>query len=486
MKKALIFLFIILPLSFLVGCDMGGEEPAQPKEGKTPTIDFVMSEYFADNMVIQQKEKFAITGKSEEGVLIKAALYDSKGYVVNQSSDVCDIDGNFEIALSAPKGSFEEYKIVVTDTVNTHEIDHILFGEVWLFAGEATIKEDFSDIEIEEKNIRFFKYINNELTWVDAKDKNLYSVTVQIANALSNNLKVPVGFIDATLDEVHADAYLDKELATKYKFINNYLKSIERDDFGSNTKLNVDITGSMYDTYHEILSHIVISGLIWNQGISDFKDFTTGMETKSGQYGYLAVQLLSNLKVYNDKQFDIYVLQEPYNVAKFANELRNTQAAIAYQLNNTSIIPTYDLYDIEIDEEENETFELNVDDYINRLLNTITNTTYSKKKNYVAPTYVNVVANKTDVTITFNSYHTLVEVEEIYGLTIVDANGEEIPFTFDIHNNFIDLVLEFTEEQLEEDLNYVISYAQNDDIYKCNLKSESGIPVLPFIININE
>ena len=118
----------------IFGCDFNIAY-IEPKEtGKEPTIDFTYNDYFADNMILPQKKNFTICGTSEEGVLLKAILYDDKGYVVQQSYDFAEVDGKYSITIAAPKGGFTKYQLIISDSVHEHKFNNILFGEVILYA----------------------------------------------------------------------------------------------------------------------------------------------------------------------------------------------------------------------------------------------------------------------------------------------------------------------------------------------------------------
>ena len=152
------------------------------------------------------------------------------------------------------------------------------------------------------------------------------------------------------------------------------------------------------------------------------------------------------------------------------------------------IIPTYDIVKVEAAEnpEEEDIISFDYEGYVNRIYDMTYENAYRNKKNYFAPSYVNIVANQMNVTISFNTGVTLEKVDEIKSLMIVDAESEEISYTFTINNNYLFLTIELTDEQIEEGVDYSISYAQDDDLCLGNLKATTGIPVLPFIININE
>ncbi|MBO4666665.1 MAG: hypothetical protein J5666_00860 [Bacilli bacterium] len=486
MKKGLIFLSMML-LILLVGCEYGQEVEPTPT-GKEPTRDFTVDEYYQDGAIIQQLQEFVIKGQSEEGVLLKASLYDQNGYIVKQISDLADATGSFQMTMTAPAASFNEYRLIITDSVHTHEIDKILFGEVWVMMGERNIATPEITEELANPGLKFLKRTNIGLLWCDELSPLVYGLCVDLAHHLLQKLNVPIAIVDATLIAGHADAWLDKDIASKHKVILNYLDKIERSSLLENDHINSDEPGSMYNSYIKPLEGHGFKGIWWSQGQSDYASLSATDYTQTGYvYSYIITQIFSD-QILSKKGLEFFTIQDGYHQEAYSNALRSVQATCAYQLNDMGIIPTYDIVKIEQDEENEEEVIVSFDyeGYVERIFDITYENVYRNKKNYYAPSYVNVVANQENITISFNTGITLEKVDEIHDLKIIDSEGEEVEFTFTINNNYLYLVMDLTDEVLGTGFEYSICYAQDETLYLGNLKATTGIPVLPFIININE
>lgn len=487
MRKGLIFLCMIL-LTLLVGCDITNRTEPE-KEGKVPTNDFTIDEYYQDGAIIQQQKDFVIKGESEEGVLIKATLYDQNGYIVKQLSDIVDAKGNYQITMPAPEASFNEYHLLITDSVHTKKIEHLLFGEVWMLMGErmATVEREVA--EDATSGLMFLKNTNIGLLWCDETSNLVYNLAIDLGHKLLKKLNVPVAIVDATLLSGHADAWLNRDVASKHKVILNYLTKLGRDTLLENDHINADEPGSMYSSYLEPLKDHAFKGMWWSQGQSDFQDLTEEeYQQTSYTYSYLITQIFSD-SIFSENSLEFFTIQEDYEQKAYSNALRSAQATCAYQLNNMGIIPTYDLVEITPDEENPEndpTISFDYDGYVDRIYDITYENAYRAKKNYFAPAYVNIVANQENITISFNTGVVIEKVDEIKSLMVIDSKGEKIEYEFSITSNYLYLTLDLTEEQLEAGNEYTISYAQDEALYLGNLKATTGIPVLPFIININE
>ena len=96
----------------------------------------------------------------------------------------------------------------------------------------------------------------------------------------------------------------------------------------------------------------------------------------------------------------------------------------------------------------------------------------------------NVVINNNLITLTFSNDINLIEVEEIYGLNVSTIDQIDINYSFEIEKNKI--IIELNDLVFTEDMELTISYAENNDLYKCNLYNVNHLPVLPFSVEISD
>ena len=289
MIKKIEIVFIILLTFVIIGCSIdSGNEGVLPKE------EFTLLEYYSDNMVFQQNEDFKIIGKSEEGVVLKASLYNEKDELIVKSESMADVNGDFSIVMKGQKGSYKSYYLEITDGLNTEKIENVTFGDVWIFAGEQEYHTH--SIKYEEdydfSNISFIRYIAGKLVWSEYK------------------VNVPIAFVDASLYEGYADAWMSYETATKHKNISKYLTEIERLDEEKTEDKNTNKLGSMYETYFNNLNGYKIKGIIWSQGLTDFQNFDeSNKNVFISDYVYLLIQLFNDVMDLFENKVDIIVFK---------------------------------------------------------------------------------------------------------------------------------------------------------------------------------
>lgn len=499
MIKKIEIVFIILLTFVIIGCSIdSGNEGVLPKE------EFTLLEYYSDNMVFQQNEDFKIIGKSEEGVVLKASLYNEKDELIVKSESMADVNGDFSIVMKGQKGSYKSHYLEITDGLNTEKIENVTFGDVWIFAGEQEYHTH--SIKYEEdydfSNISFIRYIAGKLVWSEYKESDhIYSLVKSIAVALKEKVNVPIAFVDASLYEGYADAWISYETATKHKNISKYLTEIERLDEEKTEDKNTNKLGSMYETYFNNLNGYKIKGIIWSQGLTDFKNFDeSNKNVFISDYVYLLIQLFNDVMDLFENKVDIYCIQESYCDKEYAADLRNAQAIPTYQIKDIHLIPTYDTFELIKDENseeqeevlpidveiQEEIYEFSIKKYLERIIELIYNGSYSKNAIDISTSFTNFMVDNYQIKISFDSSYILENVEELYGLEIVSSDGKTIPYEFTIDKNNLSITLIFEEDEIIEDLTYTIYYGYVIDVYKCNLKTSNGMPIVPFKINISE
>lgn len=488
MKKTMNLLLVLIYTFFLFGCNNNPDVGGKPDQGIVPTHDFSVNSYLQSNAVYLQKEEFEINGKSENGVLIKADIYDENESLIKTASDIADNNGDFNIKIVAPEASYKTYKIVVSDTIHEHTYENILFGEVWICAGEQLNETVVNEEKYNNEFIRIFNYDNNAYSWSTYNESNVvYNMTWKLADELQKVINVPVAIIDSTLAFANADAWISHESASNQLKIQNYLKSINRyTESNENILFKTNTLSSMYSTYLEQYKQINVRGVIWQQGVTDF-NVSNNIDTYKlvSNYTYLTSNIfLEYMNLFNHK-IDIYSIQNGFTDIHYANQLRSAQEQSTYLVNKVHIIPTYDCHVLENDEEiTNVNYIFSVEKYIDRIVNDILSNTYQKKSEAAYSMFTNVVINNGKITLTFSNDIELQSVDEIYGLSVTTVDNIELKYTTEIVENII--IIELENSILIDDTNIIITYAENYDLYKCNLYNVNNKPVLPFRIVISD
>lgn len=131
--------------------------------------------FFADNMVIQQKESVAIWGNDIPNTTITIST--TWG---NTSKTVTDKDGNWKTIIKTKKASFTPETISIKGT-SAIILKNVLIGEVWFCSGQ-------SNMEMALEGLRKSKVLNAQKYIDIANNKNIRLFNVpRTASVLPSN-----------------------------------------------------------------------------------------------------------------------------------------------------------------------------------------------------------------------------------------------------------------------------------------------------------
>ena len=483
MKKTTIALLMFLLTFLLVSCQ--NEQNVQIKEINT---DFTVSSNIRNNYLYQQSSKLLISGKCEVGAKIIATLYSDIDVEVEEESIIVDHTGNYEIILNTPKGSYDNYYLIIKDYHSkfVKKYTNILFGEVHLLLGDHLINDvaisNQNNIDSEEK-IYFLDYTNPKNEWNVIEDLssindfrfNLYN----ILKSSSNYNKCPIGFVNVTYQNTLIEEWLPLEYATKSPSVISFLS--ESGKYYENPYQK----GQMSYVANNLLSSLYnysFGTITLSFGVNEFKDLY-GKVNSENFYNAYSKMLLYVVRNIEDsfKNFKEFVLIQTNNVdVKNVNVLRNIQAQISNYCTKVSLIPTFDLQ-----EDEDNTFN-----YL--LANRFYDIVYGKK---VISEYANHFIDENEHLVTIEFSNTSLFDFNFDNLKLYDKNGQLLDLEEDkIRGRFnqiiIDLSYEIIDENEEENEVEVgfyqisrIEYAQDVVLSGEFIYNNNDLPVVPFIIS---
>lgn len=296
MKKRL--LSIILAMVLTVLC-------VTPAFAKAPQNPPHLRSFYTDNMLFKQNEDVIIAGTSTKKKEISVALVNSKKEVVAEASEKVDETGDFEISFTAPKGSYEEYTIIVKeDGQKFATLKNVVFGELWLASGQSNMQYPLGQAKIgrkwmEEKkplskNLRvlitpFYQELDGtkelpssplkdipDSKWITGESEEIYgmsAVAYFFADKLQKEIDMPVGVLNISLGGSSIASWLSREAIESDKKVKNDLiareRYIEKDNWlDDNRSLYHDMTVN-YNLRIEALKHFRLSGMVWYQGETD-------------------------------------------------------------------------------------------------------------------------------------------------------------------------------------------------------------------------
>ena len=209
-------------------------------------IKLELNSLFSDHMVLQQKDSVTFWGKSSP--FSKINVNTSWG---EKSLTESNKKGEWELKILTPSAG-GPYVIDVKTSNEKISIKDVLIGEVWLASGQSNMEMDFdyccnttdySEFEMRTADfslIRMFNVsknmqsspINNlDGKWIKAiKDSivNFSATGYFFAKKLHNELKVPIGIINASLGGTDIEAWTSNEKLKTIDFMDYHLNSYEK------------------------------------------------------------------------------------------------------------------------------------------------------------------------------------------------------------------------------------------------------------------
>ncbi|HOV69089.1 MAG TPA: sialate O-acetylesterase [Clostridia bacterium] len=260
---------------------------------------------FSDNALYQQRSELNIHGYAKEGAELSAMLVDSKGNVYSSNKTVVNSEGRFEISISTPPASFKQYRLVLNDGED-YCIENILFGELWLAAGQSNMEFKHNNMpgsreyisKLAGKVIRFYK--QNELgegdaygpfpfdpseelpgVWADIENIDALMDVSAIATAFSNWVyeaankhgDVPVGFVNCNMGASSIECWLPRESIMDNPDLYEHMKKRDRlptrEKWDTYNDTNFLQPCALYNQKVWPLVGIKLRGIIWYQGESN-------------------------------------------------------------------------------------------------------------------------------------------------------------------------------------------------------------------------
>ena len=283
----------------------------------TVSAKVVLSPLFSNNMVLQQKDKVAIWGKStaNKSVIITTS-WNRKKYNV-----VTDATGSFNVKVTTPKAG-GPYNITFSDGDIT-TLSDILIGEVWICSGQSNMEmglEGFGKVKNYKEEVAAANYPNIRLLKVekatstqpltDAKFNEGWQVcspeTVRQFSAVAyffarnflQHHNVPIGLIQSAYSGTPAQSWVSGRALKAIPSYDTVVKVISRQ---AGSPKDSHIPSVLFNAMINPLIPYGIRGVIWYQGESNDK--------KAQQYKTLFPLLINDWRSRWKKQFPFYYVQ---------------------------------------------------------------------------------------------------------------------------------------------------------------------------------
>ena len=250
---------------------------ADVTDGEVKSI--TVAQPFMDNMVIQRDVPIDFVGVGPANQLISVSLGGEKTYTLS------DREGNFAFTLPAREASFEEVTVRFSNGAGvTQDIKHVLFGDVYFFAGQSNMQWYTKDSDCEESDlkklsgtrVRFFTQspdtssTKSEVVtngrWFIPDEYNVggYSAIITMTGSFLGEAlreETPIGILSAYQGDTNISEWMDGSYYT-----------------GNFTKVSGRYNRMVYP-----LRRQKIKGVVWYQGCNnaalgcEYKDHLTGL-----------------------------------------------------------------------------------------------------------------------------------------------------------------------------------------------------------------
>lgn len=504
--RRILFIITTLFLTLLASCQIIPHE--QEPNGTIPTKEFTVNSYVNDNAIFEEKRKITVTGNAEGNVVINLELINKNGKTIVYKEVTTDEKTNeWNISFETPKGSFDEYKIKIYDSYKkyTKEYKKIRFGHVYALVGDDIFNQELINNSLETNdeinyndNIGYFYQGVDSSKWLllSENEQFLGMFAYQFGNEMLKTNNLPVGIVLLYEETTNLEEWLFKETIDNHNLIKKFLTSNHR-YIENPTKIGE--MSFLGENRIKPLKGIAFSNIIWSQGRNEIANFSDN--TYLTNYFQMFYTLLDSWREYFGA-FSFTILQVHSLKSENVESLRLVQETISNYYSYATIVPTFDL-NKSINGEFSE--EIDFDSLTKRVKDVIVNNKIVSKYSNIILEINNEEELVTSIQIEFNNTsRLLIDVSNNKNLINYfdvyyddeDTGRIKLDIPPQIKDNFIIVSLEYEEEIIDEMGNkeiitkvynksqITIEYGWYSDLSNVNLFNDSGIPLLPFTINI--
>lgn len=246
------------------------------------------SNLYTDNALFQRDKELTVWGYGGKKQVEVQLL---KGTSVVSTAVGTVKDGTWKVTLPAVAGGFDKYTLVATDVdaaQNCAQATNILFGDVWLLAGQsnmgvAVIESENAREVVDAANDDGIRYFHQEESgartplenpvggnWKVASGeqvKNFSAVGYYFAKSLYDSLdqKLPIGIMYTAWGSTSAEAWMPQSILTKnadYAKGNDFNEPLDDEQFSYYGRRCT----APYNAMVMPLSVLNVTGVIWYQG----------------------------------------------------------------------------------------------------------------------------------------------------------------------------------------------------------------------------
>ena len=312
---------------------------------------FRFARIFGSDMVLQRDREWKIWGYGAKGKVTVCLIQNG----VTVSERAVTASGEFSVRFAPVSGGTAAYEIRAVCGEERAELHDVVFGDVWLAAGQSNMEYRLFAVEGREeerdraKKLSRLRYIElseipdadgecrrpyepqsdlkREFYWKRASETGGWetsAVALSAAVRYTERTGIPVGIINVSVGGLSIDAYLRREILEADEIIMRHLKSsgryVPKEEFNA---VPGRIFTQMSGVYNEKIAPLIGLGfqsMLWYQGESSCYDFDFAVAYRKmfsvlidnyrrnfGEFYVVAVQIAPQYYHYGDKCGYLYI-----------------------------------------------------------------------------------------------------------------------------------------------------------------------------------
>ena len=275
--------------------------------------------FFSSGMILQQQVVNQMRGHTRPAASVSLTLerrpFDNRSVspLDNQyglvGSSRTDSDGNGDFSLEIPRfeASFDPFTLTVTDGTETMIFKDVLFGEVWITAGQSNMQMPLSACATSQQmqtlaNLYYIRVLSQSTAGLAGKN-DVYSfrphndlagaawlrgdqpdaiagvsaIGFSYARELHIDLKVPVGLIETALRGTHIHTWLSRESVESNADIRQHIEGLgcyrdEKDwNLTGDRAWACHQPAALFNSKIAPLQGLGARGIVWHHGESDYQ-----------------------------------------------------------------------------------------------------------------------------------------------------------------------------------------------------------------------
>ena len=304
---------------------------------------FALSNVFSDNMMLQADEDITVWGTGVPNDTVTVTLKEKDAETAYEANCTIAEDGTWEVTLDA-KECGGDYTMTVKCGEETRRYTNIIFGDVYLLAGQSNMEAWLSWIDSQNYAGEKERAENSNIRTIDllSKGGNGSSNPSDNLPEIEGNAWAPMTFSNANTTSAIGYYFaqeLNKETGRPIGYIHAAVGGTRIDRWLENDYVEgISSPWSLYNNRVYPLRKFKLSGVLYYQGESDGPEDADSLDSSKGmsadQYSTIMAALIDNYReLFNNENLPFYYAQ----LARYSNQnFENIRAAQVWALDKVT------------------------------------------------------------------------------------------------------------------------------------------------------